>query len=292
MIDRRTFLGLTAAGILAFGAKAADKDKKEKFRTISYNVLAFRGFPKTKKTSARLEERCERHPELTAEALAVFSPDIVTLQEGPSEDLVARFAAKLGMKYAYFPGGWEGDEYYPGGFPGAIVTHYEIEESKNRPSAGAPHDDALFTRHLGYARLAAPFGTLHVVSSHFEAHDQAIRLREAAAIIELIKQLRETGPVLFQGDLNHRPKDPEYALLDEGNLVDIGKKEGIGDEPTAPSIRPKSRIDYIRSTPDLAKMACQAAVLNKPPFIPEPDDPASYALSDHLPVMAEFVIAS
>jgi len=288
VLNRREFLGLSAAGVLSLNYRAGAAEKENTFRTISYNVLAFRGYANTGAGRRRIEERRARHPELTGKALAVFSPDIVTLQEGPSEENVARFAETLGMRYAYFPGGWKGDEKYPGGFPGAIVTRFEIGETQNRPSAGAPHDEALFTRHLGRAKLATPFGPLHVVSAHFHASEHKTRMREAAAIIDLINMLRETAPVLLQGDLNHRPTDPEYALWVEAGLVDIGKSKGIGDQPTSTSVRPRNRIDYIWSTPKLAKMAKGAAVLDKPPFVPDPDVPSSYALSDHLPVMAEF----
>lgn len=290
MINRRGFLELAAAGMLTFGNGVKAVENGRVLRTISYNVLAFRGYPNTSATRARMNECLVRHPELTAKAVAAFSPDIVTLQEGPSEEDVARFAKALDMRYAYFPGGWEGDQTYPGGFPGAIVTRFEIEDAQNRPSAGAPHEEALFTRHLGRARLATPFGPLHVVSTHFHAHEQETRMREAAAIIDLIATLRESGPVLLQGDLNHRPEDPEYGLWVKAGLIDIGKAKGIGDQPTAPSVRPLKRIDYIWSTPELAKKAQSAAVLDKPPFVPESADPASYALSDHLPVMAEFLM--
>jgi len=289
MINRRSFLGLAGAGVLVFGSHATAGEQKA-FRTISYNVLAFRGFPDTHKTHQRIQESLAQHPELTAKALAAFAPDIVTLQEGPSEDIVARFAKELGMNYAYFAGGWEGDSKYPGGFPGAVVTRFEILESKNRPSAGAPHDEALFTRHLGYAKLGTPFGILYVVSTHFHASEHEIRMQEASAIIDFIATLRANGSVLLQGDLNHRPEDPEHALLAKAGLIDIGEAMGIGNQPTASSIRPRSRIDYIWSTPELAGMAQSAMVLDKPPFIPETDVPSSYALSDHLPVMAEFLV--
>lgn len=289
MMNRRSFLGLAGSGVLLLGngVKAAEQ---KVFRTISYNVLAFRGFPDTRRTHERISESLDKHPELTAKALMAFSPDMVTLQEGPSEDSVARFAKELGMNYAYFPGGWKGNLKYPGGFPGAVVTRFEIEESKNRPSAGEPHDEALFTRHLGYAKLGTPFGILHVVSTHFHANEHEIRMQETAAIIDFIETLRGSGSILLQGDLNHRPEDPEYSLLAGAGLVDIGKVMGIGDTPTSSSIRPRSRIDYIWSTPDLAGRAQSAMVLNKPPFVPETDVPSSYALSDHLPVMAEFLV--
>jgi len=290
MINRRGFLGLAAAGVLTFGNGVKAVENGRVLRTISYNVLAFRGYPNTNATRARIVECLGRHPEMTAKALAAFSPDIVTLQEGPSEAVVAQFAKALDMRYAYFPGGWKGDQTYPGGFPGAIVTRFEIEEAQNRPSAGTPHEEALFTRHLGRAKLATPFGPLHVVSTHFHAHEQETRMREAAAITDLIATLRESGSALVQGDLNHRPEDPEYGLWVKAGLIDIGKAKGIGDQPTAPSVRPLKRIDYIWSTPELAKKAQRAAVLDKPPFVPESTDPASYALSDHLPVMAEFLM--
>jgi endonuclease/exonuclease/phosphatase family metal-dependent hydrolase len=289
MINRRRFLGLSTAGIASLCGAAGAADEERVFRTISYNVLAFRGYPNTGATRARMKECLAQHPELTAKALVALSPDIVTLREGSSEALVAQFAKALDMRHDYFPGGWKGDQTYPGGFPGAIVTRFEIQEAQNRPSAGAPHDGTLFTRHLGRAKLATPFGALHVISAHFHAHEQETRMREAAAIVDLIAKLRESAPVLLQGDLNHRPEDPEYALWVNAGLIDIGKAGGIGDKPTAPSVRPLKRIDYIWSTAELARTARCATVLDKPPFIPESADPSSYALSDHLPVMAEFL---
>lgn len=288
MIKRRHFLKLAGAGLLGSSVLAQAGEEKTRFRTVSYNVLAFRGFPETDATRSRLEACRERHPEMTAETLKKFAPDIVTLQEGPSEALAERFAKTLGMRYAYFPGGWKGDKTYPGGFPGVIATRFDIVASENRPSAGVAHDEALFTRHLGRAELNTPFGTVHVVSTHFHAQNHEVRMQEAAAIIALITKLRETGPVLLQGDLNHRPDAPEYKLWVEAGLVDIGAQQGIGEQPTAPSVQPRSRIDYIWATPELAEKSRHAEVLNKPPFTPEPGDPSSYALSDHLPVLAEF----
>jgi endonuclease/exonuclease/phosphatase family metal-dependent hydrolase len=225
---------------------------------------------------------------LTARALKPFAPDIITLQEGPAEPLVKRFATELGMHYVWFPGGWKGNEQYPGGFPGAVVTRYPIIESESRPSAGAPHDGTLFTRHLGSAALDTPFGKLHVVSVHFHASDHDARMREAAAAVALIQNLHASGPVLLQGDLNHRPEDPEYAVWRDAGLVDVAAQHGTGQAPTFSSTNPKGRIDYIWATPDLGRTSMHAEVLNAPPFVPEPADAASYALSDHMPVLADF----
>ncbi len=238
-MNRRTFLqhGVLAATALAMPRVAA---QAAPLRTISYNVLAFRGYPETDDTRARLEADSATLPERTADALRSLSPSIVTLQEGPSEDVAKRFADRLGMGYAYFPGGWPGNDDYPGGFPGVIITPYPIELSENRPSAGSPHPERLFTRHLGRAELKAPFGRLHVVSTHFHASDHDARMDEAAAIVALIGELKATGPVLLHGDLNHKPEDPEYAIWTDAGLVDIGAAHGIGTEPTASSVNPRA----------------------------------------------------
>lgn len=287
MMNRRRFLGVLGAGLWA-ARRSFGQETPALLRTISYNVLAFRGYPTGSESRARLDSEVATLPERTAAALAKFAPDIVTLQEAPSAEVSARFAKALGFNHVWFDGGWEGDDRYPGGFPGVIATRYKILEHENRPSAGAPHDAALFTRHLGRALVETPSGKLHVVSAHFHASDHAARMREAAAIVALIEQLRESAPVLLQGDLNHRPEDPEYQVWIDAGLVDIAAKMGAGSELTANSIRPRARIDYVWATADLAERATAVRVLDGPPFQPDGNDATSFALSDHLPVMAAF----
>ncbi len=286
-ITRRVFLSTTAAA-LAASALPVHGQGVGRLRTISYNVLAFRGYPRTKTTRDFLDSRVGEHPELTARALKEFAPDIVTLQEGPAEELVKRFAAELEMNYVWFPGGWEGNDTYPGGFPGAVITPYPIVDSESRPSAGVPHDATLFTRHLGRAELKTPFGRLHVVSVHFHASDHDARMKEAAAVVALIDKLHVSGPVLLQGDLNHRPEDPEYAVWKDAGLIDVAANHGMGQAPTFSSTNPSGHIDYIWATPELGGTSTHAEVLNSPPFAPKPDDVGSYALSDHMPVLVDF----
>lgn len=286
-ITRRTFLSLIAAGI-AVPALGAQAQTPGRIRTISYNVLAFRGYPHTSKTSDALDATAAEHPEMTARALKAFDPDIISLQEGPPEELVARFAKELGMNHVWFKGGWEGNDDYPGGFPGAIITKYPIIASENRPDLDGPHPETLFTRHLGRAVLDTPIGRLHVISTHFHASDHEVRMQEAAAIVRLVKYFHSSGPVLLQGDLNHKPDDPEYAIWKDAGLVDIGAQHGIGEAPTFSSVRPNTRIDYVWGTAELGRASRHAQVLNETPFVPAPGDEASYALSDHLPVLADF----
>ena len=290
-MKRRTFLSISALGMMGGLTRrgAAAQQARVRFCTIAYNVLAFRGYPDNEATRARLAADRPTMPERMAEALKVFNPQLITFKEGPSKELTARFAKALGMQHAWFPPGCcEDSAQYPGGFPGAVVTPYSIVEAVSRPSAGAPHPAELFTRHLGRARLVTPFGPLQVISAHFHPREHEIRMREAAAVIALIAQLRESGPVLMQGDLNHTPDTPEYKVWLDAGLVDVAAAYGLKNAPTSSSATPRQRIDYIWATPDLATQATAARVLNAPPYLLATDRPDAYALSDHLPVMAEF----
>lgn len=286
MMRRRTFLGI-AAGTL-FAPITARADDPFHFRSITYNVLAFRGYPDDDNTRVAIQIRREQHPELTARALAEYKPDIITLQEGPPEALVARFAKELGMNYVWFPGGWEGNDEYPGGFPGAVITRFPIIESENRPSAGDPHPEALFTRHLGRAVLDTPAGKLHVITTHLHAQSARAREREIAEIDKLARQLRETAPVLIQGDMNHRETSDEYALWKPAGLVDANAALNLTEIGTFSSVQPRIHIDRFFTHKDDPLRPVEGHVLNTGAFIIHPDDPASYALSDHIPVMIDF----
>lgn len=287
---RRTFLGLTATSLL--GVPRALAEAPIRFRSITYNVLAFRGYPNNDNTRGAIDTNVASHPERTARALAKHAPDIITLQEGPPEELVARFAAELEMHYVWFPGGWEGNADYPGGFPGAVVSRYPILESENRPSAGEPHSDALFTRHLGRAVLDTPGGPLHVISTHLHAQSARARQHEVTEIIKLTNSLKQDAPVLVQGDMNHREGSDEYALWAEAGMVDVNARHGIIDTATFSSVTPRVHIDRFFVPESKALTSRSARVLTEVPFVPDVDDPASYALSDHLPVLAELQMGS
>lgn len=278
-VTRREFIGIGGVSLglcLVAGAEPAST-----FTTITYNVLACQGYPETEANRDALKAVRAEIPRLTGEALKSHGPDLVTLQESPSEAKVAEMAEALGMEYAYFEGGW----------PGTLMTKHEILERENRPSAGPPHPDHIFTRHLGRAKLDTPLGKLHLVTAHFHPSDHDVRMEEAAAVVALVAQLRETGPVIFQGDLNHKPGTPEYETWTEAGLVDVGQALSIGETPTFSSTKPRTRIDYVWATPDLAKRAVNAEVLNVPPYTPVGSDPTSYGLSDHVPVLAQFGVS-
>ncbi len=287
-LTRRAFLGAAAAGLAS--AAFAQERASGGLRTITYNVLGCRGYPETLANRNRLEAARPRMPERIALELALYDPDIVTLQEGPPEDAVAVMAAELDRAYAFFPGGWEGNDRYPGGFPGAVLSRFPIIEWRNAPISGdGPRPDDLFTRHLGYAALEAPRGALHVFSAHLHPNDRAVRLREIETLLALVQPILDRKePVLVQGDFNHRPGSPEYRRWQRAGLRDVFAAVGAGPGETFPSTKPGRRIDYVWAGGPLAARVATSRVLNEGGFRRNPDDPASFALSDHLPLLAEF----
>lgn len=282
--DRRDFL--LAAGVLAAGAclgtKAAQADTVAPgvFRTLTYNVHGFEGWPDKPANRDRLSTALPRMAERVALELALYAPDLVTLCEAPSEDLVARTAEALGMRYVYFPGG----------FSGAVLTRGTIAESANHSFQSQElADNEPFSRHFGRVLVATPLGDVALYSVHLHPHKHEIRSREIAAVLaEMGPDVAAGRSLLVQGDLNHRPDAPEYAQWKTGGLRDAFAVKGEGEGNTMTSVAPRIRIDYIWVCGPLAERLTECRPLFEGAFRTNPDDPASFALSDHIPVTALF----
>ncbi|MFT3948514.1 MAG: hypothetical protein QM763_16235 [Agriterribacter sp.] len=220
--------------------------------------------------------------------LALYKPNIINFSEGPSEEVVAKMAKMLDLNYAYFPGG----------FPGAILTTYEIMSSENRPFQNKSRNNPkeLFTRHWGKAKLRLPNGKpLTVHSAHLwpfrkEENDTQIRLKEIKELTASIKYdlANNSDSVLLQGDLNHTPDTLEYKSLNSAGLVDAFVAAGSGDGYTSSSIKPSKRIDFIYAIGALSKQIKDCMPLFQGSFRMNNEDPKGFALSDHIPVLADF----
>lgn len=293
-MNRRDFIkttGVVGATLMAVPAVAYKNNAT--VTTISYNILACRGFPDIEANRARREAAQARMAERMALELALYRPDVVTFQESPAEAVVTEIATALGYHHAWFPGGWPGNDDWPGGFPGSILSRFPIENHTNRPSGGEAHPKELFTRHWCAATLKTDWGPLRVFSAHLHPHDEGIRAREVSAIVDVVKPVIASGEsLLFQGDLNHRPDGPEYAQWVEAGLVDTLAVVGRRDAATFSSVEPRGRIDYIWAAGPLAKGVLESRVLNEGQFRTNPEDSESFALSDHLPVLARFEVAA
>ena len=111
----------------------------------------------------------------------------------------------------------------------------------------------------------------------------------------MLKQLQldsntlvETAKVILQGDLNHEPLQEEYERWENAGLIDCYSLKGVEQEYTIKSTFPNRRVDYVWTNEGLSKRLLRCRVLYEGSFRTNPMDGRSVALSDHLPVMAEF----
>lgn len=252
---------------------------KKKIITISYNVYQFKGYPKTGDTQFILKDMEEQMPGRIALELALYKPNIITFQEAPEENKVKKVADMLGMNYVYFDGG----------FPGALLTKFDILASQNCPLVSVSSKGDLFSRHWGKATLQAADEQLIVYSAHLHPSDDDIRAREVSEVLEVIRKDNQSGQnAIFQGDLNHEPIQEEYQRWVKAGLIDCYARKGVEQQYTIKSTFPNRRVDYVWTNETMAKRLLRCRVLFEGGFRTNPMDERSVALSDHLPVMAEF----
>jgi endonuclease/exonuclease/phosphatase family metal-dependent hydrolase len=169
--------------------------------------------------------------------------------------------------------------------------NHEILESENCPYAsGRTRDPELFTRHWGRAVIKTADEEIAFFSAHLNPHKQEIRLREIEDILLVMEPHLKSGKsLLFHGDLNHKPDTPEYQRWIDAGLTDALSVRGTGPQQfTVNSVNPRGRIDYVWAAGPLAKRLKERRVLFEGAFRTNPEDPSSIALSDHLPVLADF----
>lgn len=317
---KRSSLSFLGLGLLPLGTLAINCNKTQAsiasggynsneatLRSISYNIfngaIGYKGINgrdlpegddsilvKTARDMGQIPKRIMME-------LALYQPNIINFSESPNEEVVAAMAKILNLNYAFFPGAKKGD----GHFPGSILTNYEIVSSETRPFVNKSQNNPaeLFTRHWGKAKLRLPNGkNITVHSAHLwpfkkEDNDTAIRLKEIKEMLASIKYdlNNQSDSVLLQGDLNHTPDTMEYKRLGDGGLTDAFKAVGQGDGYTHSSIKPDKRIDYIYAAGALSKSIKNCSPLFEGDFRMNNEDPKGFALSDHIPVIADFELS-
>lgn len=211
-----------------------------------------------------------------AEVIRSVRPDLVALQEvdvgvrrsGRIHE-AQRLAELTGMDVRYGP-----TQHYEGGlFGNAVLTRLPILDVAIHP---LPYTDSTAER-TTYPRGAvavtvkSPSGRpLRFVSTHFQHNVAEDRLAEAKEINRLFAADGDTVPTILAGDMNAVPDSaPVRELLGRWSVV-------INDPPapTAPSVKPRSRIDYVFFRPAAAFEVLESRV------VPET------VASDHRPVFA------
>ena len=273
---------MLASALLPKTVSADPTRRAGALRTITYNVLACRGFPTTDDNRAVLRAARSQMTARMALELALYEPDIVTFQESPAESVSAEIADRMGMNYTYFPGG----------YPGTVITRFEITESTNKPlapSVGPDEVRGLFTRHWGRAVLKTDDGDLALYSAHLHPGNVETRGKEVTQMLAAMSADIESGrDMILQGDLNHMPDGPEYQRWVDAGLRDALVEKGDAAAFTFASTEPRFRIDYVWSHGPIADCLTECRVLFEGAFRTNSDDPKSFALSDHIPVLAVF----
>lgn len=289
------------------GAKQTEKTPEKTIRTIAYNIfnggIGYKGInghalPEGEESLLVKAARDKGQiPKRIMLELALYDPHIINFSESAKEFVVANMAKYINYNYVHFTGGKNG----LGNYPGSILTPFEIVYSENRPFVNkeANDSDELFTRHWGKAYIRLPNGELiSVHSAHLwpfnkEKKDGEIRLAEIDEILKSIDYdlKHNVKSVLLQGDLNHAPDTPEYKKYIDGGMLDTFDKARVKDNlNTVNSIKLTRRIDYIFAKGKIQNQVSDHRVLFEGNFRTNNDDPMSYALSDHLPVLMEFEI--
>lgn len=254
-------------------------------RTICYNIYMCRGWPQQEEASKEVREIVT--PDLYAQALSKYNPDVITFCEVPSDSLVQAIAELLGMQVVLFDS--------PEKAYGALLTRFEVLESKNCPLRCGERPENLFTRYWGRAVLDTGKEELIVQTAHlFPDAQSSMHAKEVEEIIKVIQDDMKSGrSVLLQGDLNHEPEDRAYKRWIEAGLVDTFAAAGTGQGETCGDVKrdPQmdqldQRIDYIFAYGPIVQRLRECRVLSDPSFRVKPSERRYWSLSDHLPVMA------
>lgn len=288
LLSRRHFNTALAAGLSAVVTKPrahcqeqGQEPTKHSLRVLTYNIYAGKGWP-SDRARAKQAVAAGQMPQRLALELALHKPDIINFSESPSEEFTQEVAKLLGMNHVRFPSG--------GNWPGTLLSRFEIIDSQNVPLDGERPQE-LFTRHWGRATIKLPTGEPLVVhSAHlFPVADPTIRLIEIAAMLASMKaDLDARRPMLLIGDLNHAPDTEEYKLWMDAGWLDVFTKVGKGEGLTFRSDTPEKRIDYVMAVGPIAEQAVTCRPLFEGDFRLHIADQESFALSDHLPVLAVF----
>lgn len=294
---------LVAATVLGSAAEkkgepagaASQPATPEPFRVITYNIHAFDPVApqeQGKERIARIRTAGQLLPRYAME-LSLHRPDVIALQEASPKAHVEALARELKMHVAFFPGGWK-NKGWPDGIAGAVLSRHRIIEAQDRPLLpayeGKPGE--AFSRHFG--RVLLDVGgrriavcTVHLLPSYPKT--EPVRQAEIEAVSQAAQADRKRGhSVLVLGDMNHRPFAPEYRGWIDAGFADCFAARGRGMPLTCAAQELTERIDYVFALGPIAGGLKECRVLHEGAFRCHAGDPTTWALSDHLPVLAEF----
>ena len=158
-------------------------------------------------------------------------------------------------------------DYDGGGYGEAVLSRHPIIEMKNNP---LPHTAKAEPRAALEIHIELPGGVkMAFVGTHLDhQRDQSNRMKQAERIMELYENY--DLPIVLAGDLNAVPgSEPMNLLSQQWSYAAQGDPQ-----PTAPSVRPRRKIDYIMYKPKERWKVVEVRVIDEK------------VASDHCPVLA------
>ena len=211
-----------------------------------------------------------------AEVIKAAKPDLVALQEvdvGVKRSGRVHQLHKLGeltgLTARYGP-----TQHYEGGlFGNAVLTRLPIldEHIQPLPYTEATPELQTYPRGALVITVQAPDGKpLRFISTHFQHNVPEDRVEEAKAINTLFAAESDHQRTILAGDFNATPEAEPISILEQQWTHAIDEARA----PSAPSVKPKSRIDYV-----FFRAAAEFRVVSSE-VLPEA------MASDHRPVLA------
>ena len=213
-----------------------------------------------------------------AEVIKKHKPDLVALQEidvgverSGREHQIRMLGKMTGMASRYGP-----TQHYQGGLYGnGVLSRLPILDVAIHPLpyTEATKEKVTYPRACIAVTVRGPEGRpLRFISTHFQHNVSEDRLAEAKKINQLFAGKGGNIPTILAGDMNATPdSDPMKELHKHWT-------NAMNDPPapTAPSRKPRSRIDYILFRPAKSFRLLETKVI------------AEEMASDHRPVLAVF----
>ena len=237
---------------------------------VSHNAYWFQGAP-----SLWGQERAQAHPRVVDALAALYrrlAPDVLCLQEVPSEDITRRLAGDLGMQAVFAVGGKRT------AYGGAVLWHgFEAEIEDLTQIRGGP----AFERMCLVLRSTGPEGltivNVHLSSNRFAADGDGdtVRLSELETLFAACPM-----PDVVVGDFNAAVGGNVYNSMTARGYVECGTQACLMMTPR------ERRVDYVWIHPS-TRLESVPPAIEASHFGLENDSSAQ--LSDHPPIATRFI---
>jgi len=219
----------------AFSASNALAETPQTLRVLCYNIHYGQGMDG------------QYNIQRLADVIKAAKPDLVALQEVDVGVLrsgrvhqLQKLGEMTGLTARFGP-----TQHYEGGlFGNAVLTRLPIldEHIQPLPYTEATPERQTYPRGALVITVQAPDGRpLRFISTHFQHNVPEDRVEEARAINKLFADPGDNLRTILAGDFNAKPEDEPITILEQSwtHAIDAARA------PSAPSVNPKSRIDYI-----------------------------------------------